>query len=161
MAIRVKRGATPDDGKTDWEYRQAVSHLQEARQLRNDLILHAATLVKIYGQSVYEDVCTANRAKIEALEEQVLVIDAVIRAPNLSRLTPLLKTVHELGFQAFWDAATVIEKRTMISTILARIVIVEPTERYIEEAIVEPQAWLAEYITLPERVSIARRTKWE
>ena len=30
--------------------------LQEARQLRNDLILHASTRVKINGQAVYEQV---------------------------------------------------------------------------------------------------------
>ena len=116
--------------------------------------------MKIYGQAAYEDVCRANRSKIEALEEQTAALEIVIHAPNIAQLTPLLRTVHELGFETFWNAATATEKRTTISMILARIIVVEPTIKVIEQVLVEPQGWLNEYVKLPESMSLPYRMKF-
>ncbi len=119
-----------------------------------------ATHIAIYGQEIYEDVCRTNRSKIDALEEQTSALEAAIHAPNFAQLTPLLRTVQELGFEIFWNAATATEKRTMISIILAKVIIIEPPKKVIEQVFVEPQGWLSEYVILPESIDLPYRMKF-
>lgn len=160
MALPEKlldRRVAGSQGEADREYRVALSKFEEVRKLREDLILHAATHVKIYGQAAYEQVCLANRQQIDELEQRVAELEEVIHAPNLARLMPLLQSAHVMGFDAFWEAATVIEKRTMIAMVVARLVLVEPERRLVEEVVVEPQSWLGEYLALPERVRLPGR----
>lgn len=156
----LSRTAVSSPLDADRDYRLASALLQEARQLRDDLILHAGTHVKIYGQAAYEEVCRTNRSKIEALEEQTAALETVIHAPNIAQLTLLLRRVHELGFETFWNAASASEKRTMISMIVARIVMVELTIKVVEQVVVEQQSWLAEYVILPESIDLPYRMKF-
>lgn len=153
----LSRRGSADQSKTEQEYRLTMNQLHEARQVRDDLILHSSTHIRIYGQEAYEEVCRQNKSRLDKLEEHTARLQEQLRAPALTLLTPLLNSVHTLGFETFWNAATIPERRIMIGAVIDRLTLVEPSGRYIKEVIVYPQDWLAEYVSLPERVTMPLR----